>query len=107
SRHVAGTRTATTSAWTHSTPSATSEHARVVRLGRASTTRARTATSRSIGAGLRERTARDAVAYQIVGTEPIARLSAQYAWAMAVQTAWQSIRVAMMPPLRMWRGPAA
>src|SRR5215470_14584000 len=53
SRHVAGTRTATTSAWTHSTSSAESEHARVVRLPLVSTTRARTTTRRSIGVGLR------------------------------------------------------
>src|SRR5262245_30748258 len=53
SRHVAGTRTATTSARTHSTSSAESEHSRVVRLRLVSTTRARTATSRSIGVGLR------------------------------------------------------
>src|SRR5262245_33311937 len=49
----------------------------------------------------------DAVAYQRSGSLPIARASRAYASAIAMHTPWQSSRVAMIPPLRTWRGPAA
>ena len=48
-----------------------------------------------------------AVAHQMSGAEPMARPSRSYARAIAVQTPWQSRRVAMMPPFKKWRGPAA
>ena len=49
----------------------------------------------------------DAVAYQISGAEPMGRPSRSYARATAVQTPWQSSRVAMTPPFKKCRGPAA
>jgi len=72
-----------------------------------SATRARKEIGSPSGVGRRQVTCREAVAHQMWGSLPIFRSSASCAAAMAVHAEWQSIKVAMIPPLITFSGPAA
>ncbi len=78
----------------------------VVRFPSMEPTRAWRTTGAVIGVGRMYSMCIDPVTHQTSGSLPSARPSDLYTAATAVHTEWQSIRVAMMPPLSTWRGPA-
>lgn len=61
----------------------------------------------SIGVGRRYLMFSDPVTYQSGGCDPTGRPCRLYASEMALQTQWQSIKVASIPPLTTCGGPAA